>query len=34
MSKLANIDPKARIGQGTVVSPFVTIEEDVIIGDR
>jgi len=34
MSTLSNIHPKARIGKGTHISPFVTIEEDVIIGEN
>lgn len=34
MSTLSHIHPKARIGKGTHISPFVTIEEDVIIGEN
>lgn len=30
---LANIHPKAKIGKNVVIEPFVTIEEDVEIGD-
>jgi UDP-N-acetylglucosamine acyltransferase len=34
MSDLNNVHPKARIGKGTKISPFVTVEEDVIIGEN
>jgi UDP-N-acetylglucosamine acyltransferase len=30
---LSNVHPEARIGQNVTVSPFTTIEKDVIIGD-
>jgi UDP-N-acetylglucosamine acyltransferase len=34
MSTLSHIHPKARIGKGTHISPFVTIEDDVMIGEN
>ena len=30
---LASIHPDAQIGKDVIIGPFVTIEEDVIIGD-
>ncbi len=33
ISSLAHIDPKARLGNGVIVEPFVTIYGDVEIGD-
>jgi len=31
---LRNIHPKAKIGKNVTIAPFVTIEEDVVIGDN
>ena len=33
ISSLANIDPKAQIGEGVTIEPFVSVYGDVVIGD-
>lgn len=34
ISPLANVSPKAKIGNNVTIEPFATVYEDVVIGDN